>query len=314
MSLLETTNPRRRREPGIVLALGGGGARGLAHLGVLSVLEDAGIPVRGIAGTSAGSVIGAMWLLHPNARSVRERWEAFLASGLLPDLPELHFSGELSTRDNLLQLVRTFKLKSVRSLALGHQSLVTKDEFDRALAFLVGDASFAQLRQPFAAVACDFETGLPVMLRSGDFRTSLAASCAIPAVLPPYRIDDRVLVDGGVVAEIPVEQALSLARGPVIAVDISDAPVSEDLDGIAPARALLRAGLLAQRALRRWSVAASRLVLRPEVQHISILDFRRSEEVIEAGKAIARQHLSTIRTIAGISRTPHAPTPGLRRT
>lgn len=280
-----------------MLALGGGGARGLAHLGVLSVLEEADVPVRGIAGTSAGSVIGALWLLLGSAAAARAKWRELLSSGLIPVMPELRFSPEMTTRENLLQFIRTFANKSVRSLALGRQSLVTKEEFDRALAFLVGDATLESLRLPLSVVVSDFETGLPIALRRGSLRTALAASCAIPAVLPPYRIEDRVVVDGGVVAEVPAEAAWALGRGPVVAVDISDTAGKEDLETISAPRALIRAGLLMQTSLRQRMNAAARLVLRPAMPDIQMFDFQRTDEAYEAGRAAALAHLTDIRRI-----------------
>lgn len=288
----------RRGDPGVVLALGGGGARGLAHLGVLSVLEESMIPVRGIAGTSAGAVTGALWLLHPSAQAACRRFTELLRSGLIPPLPDFRFSTDHSTRENLMRLVRALGTRSVRSLALGQQALVTQEEFDRALAFLVGDATFASLRSPLSVVVCDFETGSPLTLRRGPLRLALAAACAIPAALPPYQVEGRIVVDGGVVADVPAEEATALARGPVVAVDISDLPGKEDLQRITAPRALLRAGLLTQKALRERTTAAAQLVLRPAVQEIGVFDFDRMEEAVAAGRAATLEALPDLRRIA----------------
>jgi NTE family protein len=193
---------------GVVLALGGGGARGLAHIGVLDVIESVGIPVVGIAGASAGAVVGAMWLVSGTAAAVHRRWQEFLAAGYDRSLPDVRLTESVSTRDNLLlQFARRLKRHALVALALERRSFLSHDDLDQALAFLVPDLLVADLKLPFAAVCTDFATGQPVALTSGPLRLVLAASSAIPAVVPPYIVEGRALTDGGTVADVPVSQA-----------------------------------------------------------------------------------------------------------
>jgi NTE family protein len=149
-------------------------------------------------------------------------------------------------------------------------------------------------------VATDFDTGAPVMLRQGSLRQAVTASSAIPAVMPPCRIDGRVLIDGGVVADVPVRQARQLVPGPVLAVETSEAPCRVDPDRITVPRALLRAGLMTQQALRDTLVAEADLALRPSVDAIHWSDFSRVDEAIEAGRAAALAALHAIRKLARV--------------
>ncbi len=288
----------RRRRRGVVLALGGGGARGLAHVGVLSVLEEAAIPVRGIAGTSAGAVVGAMWLALGDAAAVRRRWEEFLASGLLPPLPDVRLTDDVTSRDNLLlQFARKVQQGATVALALGRRSLITTDGFDRALAFLIPDLVIEELSLPFAAVTTDFVSGRPVAVTSGSLRLAVAASSAIPGVLPPYVIDGTSLVDGGVVADVPVHEARALAPAPVLAVATGEAPDGAQPETITVPRAMLRAGLMTHEALRERILAAADLSLRPDVTAIHWSEFTRTAEAIDAGRSVAEARLPEIRDL-----------------
>lgn len=277
---------RRRGHAGLVLALGGGGARGLAHLGVLAAIEDAGLPVAAIAGTSAGAVAGAMWLAHGGADGALARWREFMASGLLPaSLPDTRLSDGVSARDNLLfQLGRLLRRGTSFALAFNRRALVDQDEFDRSIAFLLPDVPIESLRLPFAAVATDFFTGVPVALRSGPLRQAVAASSAIPGVLPPRRVGSRFLIDGGAVADVPVQQARALHGGPVVAVDVGELPGPERPEQITIPRALLRAGVLTHHALRQSIVRDADLVLAPDVNDMHWSEFERAEAAVAAGR------------------------------
>jgi len=285
MALLDFLRPGRRPREGVVLALGGGGARSLAHIGVLAALEEHGIPVAGIAGTSAGSVVGAMWLAHGSAAAVEARWREFLASGVPDGLPDVRLGNEISSRDSLLlHFARVVRRGTAVVLALGRRGLVATEDLERGVAFLLPDIAIEDLRRPFAVVVTDFHSAEPIALRHGSLRAAVTASCAIPGVLPPVIIDGRALVDGGVVADVPVRQARALARRPVVAVDTGDAPAPAEADGIRVPRALMRASQMTHLALRRELLAQADLVLRPDVADVHWSEFTRIEECIEAGR------------------------------
>jgi NTE family protein len=284
---------------GIVLALGGGGARGLAHVGVLAVIEEAGVPVVGVAGTSAGAVVGAMWLTLGSAAAVARRWQEFLAEGLSPRLPEIRLTDTVTSRDNLLlHFARRLRQSAVVALAVERTSLVTHKEFEERLAFLFPEKTIEKLRLPFAAVATDFDTGEAVALRRGSLLRAVAASSAVPAVLLPYSIDGQSLIDGGTVADVPVAQAKGLASRPVVAVEVGESWQKEDPTRITLPRAMMRGANMTHRALRDLQVREAALVIRPDVGGIHWSEFHRYSEAEAAGRAAAERAVHRLRSLS----------------
>jgi predicted acylesterase/phospholipase RssA len=174
----------------VLLALGGGAARGLAHIGVLRGLEEDGIEVIGIAGTSMGSIVGAL-----------------AASGVDANEIEGVFRGVDWT--------------TLGRIMLGS---MVGEAFHDLLRETLGKGSIENLRIPFAAVCCDIDTGEEVVLREGSIADAVRASAAIPGFLAPFRIGTRTLVDGVGVEPVPVTAALGLVEAPVVPVNVLRPP------------------------------------------------------------------------------------------
>ena len=183
--------------PRIGLALGSGGARGAAHTGVLKVLDREGIHPTIVAGSSIGSLIGAAYVSGKPTADMEKEWLAVGVSkvlrGFMPTFPRA-------------------------GLSSGH-------ELRKLLVGLFGDVRIEDLPMPFAAVACDIDTGEPVALRSGSLVDAILASTAIPGIFHPVRWESRILVDGGMVDPVPVSVCRDLGADLVIAVDITARPV-----------------------------------------------------------------------------------------
>ncbi len=288
-----------RRPGGVALALGGGGARGLAHIGVLEVLETEGVRVAAIAGTSAGAVVGAMWLALGSAAAVLERWRAFLAAGIVPPLPDIPLTSSVSSRDNpILHFARRVRHGALVALALERTSLVTHAQFETALAFLIPNLEIRSLPIPFAAVATDFDTGVAVTLDSGPLLPALAASSAIPAVLRPYTLAGRNLLDGGTVADVPVAQVRRLTRRPVVAVEVGERWSADEPAAITLPRAMLRGNNMTHRALLECQLREADLVLSPRVGGAHWSEFGRLDEMCTAGREAAREAVHRIKRLA----------------
>lgn len=299
MGILKLFRGHLARPEGVVLALGGGGARGLAHVGVLEVIEEAGVPVAGIAGTSSGAVVGAMWLTLGSAAAVAQRWREFLAGGLLPQIPDVRLTKGVTSRDNLLlQFARRLRRSAVVALALERTSLITHEEFEERLAFLFPDQQIQKLRLPFAAVATDFETGKPVSLRRGQLLQTVAASCAVPAVVLPYTLDGDSLIDGGTVADVPVAQARELAPRPVVAVEVGENWAEDDPETITLPRAMMRGANMTHEALRELQLRDADLIISPKVGGLHWSEFGRYEEAVAAGRAAAGRAVNRIRALS----------------
>ncbi|MGE5527620.1 MAG: patatin-like phospholipase family protein [Patescibacteria group bacterium] len=249
---------------GAILALGGGGARGLAHLGVLQVLREQGIHPAGIVGTSMGAVMAALY-----------------GAGI--DLDRMEDLAEVFPWQDMLDI------QFHRGLGL-----IGVDRMQAVLALLTKGKTFAQLSLPVWVVATDLETGAPVILRDGPVAQAVAASAAVPGVFAPVGLGGRLLVDGGVVAGVPVEIALEMGR-PVVAVD-----VGSDFPAVKPRNIL---GVLAQVVrimgsnLDRRQVARADLVIRPEVGGLGTARFDQARQCVAWGREAAVAALPALRSL-----------------
>lgn len=215
------------------LVLGGGGARGAAHVGVLRVLEEYRVPIDCIAGTSMGALVGAAYASGMSSAEIEQLiigidWsETFGASGMR-DMQPVHLKTGRATYSNKLE----FGVSKHGLLVPG--GLVQSQQIDSLLRTIVGQAryhdSFDGLPIPFRAVATDVGSGEMLILGGGDLSVAMRASMAVPGAFAPVRVDDRVLVDGGLVRNLPVDIARDLCADVVIASSlVSPQPTAENL-------------------------------------------------------------------------------------
>jgi NTE family protein len=280
----------RLRPP--VLALGGGGARGFGHLGVLEVIDEWRLPVRGIVGTSMGAVVGAMYLAYGSADAAVTRWREAIAAGLVPPVRPMRRLPDAGSREHpLLQVARRFRNQLVVAFAINRATVLDDDDLERAFDYLIPETSVEDLRRPFRAVATDLETGREVRLGRGPLRRVMMATSAIPGLLPAVTIDDFRLVDGGVVAEVPAAAASELGW-PTVAVDTSmDLPPLTDEDLVLDT--MIRTQMMTAGLLRRQQLKRARVVIRPEVGHATWADWHLFESLVDAGRAAASKLLGS---------------------
>jgi NTE family protein len=250
---------------GVGLALGGGFARGYAHLGVLRTFRENAIPVTSIAGSSIGSILGAAY-----------------ASGVpLPRI--INKCREIRFRDFAKWRVSRFGLASNERLG----ALVQK---------LFGTKQFEDLVLPLAIVATDLGTGDPVVFRQGNLGEAIRASCAFPGLFEPIQIGTRCLADGGIVAPVPTRAAREMGAEIVVGVSVG----LHDGQRGAPTnifQVVSRAVSAAQKhQLEAWERYAD-LVLRPAVQGLAWDDFDRIDEAIEAGSVAARSAVPRLKQL-----------------
>ncbi|NOZ78612.1 MAG: hypothetical protein GXP48_05430 [Acidobacteria bacterium] len=273
-----------------VLALGGGGARGFAHIGFLEVLEREGFRISGIAGTSAGSVIGGMFLAYGTSQAVLARWQEAFDEGVIVDVPTFSSEDDDHSADHpLLQAARRFRDRVVISLAVNRSTMVDAEELQRAIDFLVPDVKIEELRLPFIAVATNLVTGEEVRLDHGSLRRAVQASSSIPGLVPPVNVDGVPLVDAGVIAEVPVAAARSIG-GRVVAVDVS-APLPPYREGKLVLETLMRTGLMTSNLLRECQLRDAHIVVHPEVGSVLWSDWSQFDRLVECGRAAARRLL-----------------------
>jgi NTE family protein len=273
---------------GVVLALGGGGVRGLAHLGVLAELEKAGVEVRGIAGTSSGALMGALWLLN-GAEPAIQRVRAFVGSGLVEDVPDLDGTADHGGGPTLwrhLRRVATLVWAIVRGPFLSRQQLLDR------VAFFLPETQIEALPSPFVVIATDSTTGEEAWLTRGSLRLAVAASSAMPGLASPVTWAGRPIQDGGAVAEIPVRAARAIG-GPVVAVEVSEAMPPMTGSGDRVPAALFRASAMGWAELRRRILEEADAVIAPAVNQLHWAAYRSLEEAVEAGRVAAQTFLSS---------------------
>jgi NTE family protein len=262
-----------------VLALGGGGARGFAHLGVLQVLDEQGLPVRAVAGTSMGAVIGAMYCSAGSAEPVIDAWQRAIDEDLVPPVRTMRRIPEAHQHEHpLVQVARKLRNRIVVSFVVNRSTMLDDKDLVRVFDLLIPDITIEDLPLPFVAVATDLESGDEVRIREGSLRHALKASSAIPGVLP-------ALVDGGVVAEVPVASAKALGW-PVVAVDVSmEPPPLQEHDMVLDT--MMRTQMFTARLLRRRQLSKVRAVIRPRVGHTTWADWDRFDELVAEGRRAA---------------------------
>lgn len=251
------------------LTLGGGAVRGAAHLGVLSVLEREGVPIGVVTGTSVGAMVGAGVAASIGSQEMLDAFSK--ASWATIAIPA--WASKLS----LLQMNPAGAL----------MERVTRAE------------TFSDLDLPFAAIACDLLTGSTVVMREGDLREALIASSAIPGLIEPVRRRGAMLVDGGLVDNLPVDAATTLGADYVIAVDIMP-----PLDGTFEPKDLRDVILLSWNIVQRaGEIGRERagIVITPQVAGISPSDFSKVREAYDAGVAAAEAALPTLLADLGMA-------------
>ncbi len=301
---------------GLVLALGGGGARGLAHVGVLSALEAAGIPVRAVVGTSIGAEVGA-----------------FFAAGVpLKEIRKIVFDWDWL--DTLKLFVPAFDEGGV----------FAAEKVDAFLRPWLGDRRVEDTAVGFAAIATDLHSGEEVVIRNGPLVEAVRASIAFPGLWPPVRWQGRWLADGGITNPVPFDVARRLFGGPVVAVYVHPRPgvklmhepksealwdrlagyldhswmgrfpwakewlgsllhalgeEEEEEEGHRITDVLLRAQIISEHALVRLRerLMPADLVIEPEIGDIGLLEFYRGEEAFEAGFSATTRMMARIEAL-----------------
>jgi NTE family protein len=250
------------KAPVIGLALGGGAARGFAHIGVIQVLEEAGIRPDLVIGTSAGSLVAALY-----------------ASG--------KSGAELAT------LAQSMDEGAIADWSFPGRGLIRGDALARYVREHTGGKRIEQMKLPLGIVATDLDNGQGIVFRVGDTGVAVRASSAVPAVFQPVRIGAREYVDGGLVAPVPVRYARQMGAQLVIAVDISEPP-----DGAAtgdPVRMLLQTFSIMGRSINQFELAKADVVLRPKLAGVSGADFSARSRSIKAGRDAALAMLGELR-------------------
>lgn len=263
----------------IGIALGGGGARGLAHLGVLKALEDGGVEPHLLAGTSAGALIGALWSLYGYGGSLKLIREGLESRAF----QKIGFGGLRQNKEGFMGTIIQFvKERFTYAKALSSEAILSGKALEISIKGLVGEKTFGDLLLPFYVSSLDLREGVDVIFQSGPLWRAIYASSAIPGLFPPLKMDNYLLVDGGPTMKIPIEILLLKRADFIIGVDVSTPLDTSNVNGKA-LEMLMRADSLASRKLTILTLSLADIVIRPDLDDMSWLDFENVDFAIERG-------------------------------
>ena len=243
-----------RKVPRLALALGGGAARGFAHVGVIQVLEEAGIKPDMVIGTSAGSLVAAIYASGKTGAQMQQ---------IATDMEEAMLTDW--------------------TLPLFGRGLLRGEALARYVNGIVGNRPIEALALPLGIVATDLGSGDGIVFRRGDTGMAVRASSAVPSLFQPVRIGAREFVDGGLVAPVPVRYARQMGADLVIAVDISNEPRSNTADGAI--QVLLQTFSIMGKSISAYELRDADVVVRPALSAVRSADFTSRRQSIEAGRA-----------------------------
>jgi NTE family protein len=280
--------------PKIGLVLSGGGARGVAHIGVLKVLDDMHIPIDAIAGTSMGAVVGGLYASGMTARDIEKLVSSLNWQDAFQDRPPRAELGYRRKQDDANFLVR-YAMGVRESGFVLPRGFVQGQKLEQVLrnaTLPTSDVSdFDRLPIPFRAVATDLETGEPVVMGSGDLVTAMRASMSAPGVFAPAPRDGRLLVDGGLTENLPVDVARAMGVDVLIVVDVSfPLYVRDELTSPLEVTNQAFAIVIRRHTLEtRAKLAASDIVIDPPLGRLASVDFTRVPQALRAGEEGARK-------------------------
>ncbi|NBY70718.1 MAG: patatin-like phospholipase family protein [Betaproteobacteria bacterium] len=250
----------------IGLALGSGAARGFAHVGVIQVLEEAGIKPSLVVGTSAGSLVAALYASGKSGNQLQQ---------LAESMEEATFADW--------------------TLPIFNRGILRGDALARYVSTQVGGKAIEDLPLPLGIVATDLNNGQGVLFRRGDTATAVRASSAVPAVFHPVRISGRDYVDGGLVSPVPVQFARQMGADLVLAVDISTPPEGNSASDTL--QILMQTFTIMGRSINQWEVKDADLLIKPDLVGVGSADFGARRRAIQAGRLAMQQALPQLRAL-----------------
>ncbi|MGB5474681.1 MAG: patatin-like phospholipase family protein [Gammaproteobacteria bacterium] len=277
--------------PKVGLALGGGGAKGLAHIQILETLDEMGIVPHAITGCSIGAIIGALYAAGMSGRDIRAQIEQF-------------FVDQSDADRSIFTLPKSIRWLDFIDPALAGGGLLSSDDFIEYLGEVMPARGFRELKIPFKVVTAELMTGQEVIIDSGALLPAIQASMAVPGVFPPVKIGDHLLVDGGVANPLPFD-LLESDNDIVIAVDVSGNRENENGEKLSSIGVLLQSfhvmsnNLLAEKLKQR----RPDIYVHPDISNVKVLEFYKAREVFAqaepAQKGFAKDLKRALRRYSG---------------
>lgn len=273
----------------VALALGGGGVRGLAHIGVIRALQQEGLQIDIIAGTSMGAMIGAQYALNPDINAIERKMlsminrkeviaiEKLISGYSPPDEKKLIIQ-------SLFSFVKQMVLVNVRAIK---RWVFSGKEISWIFEHLEIETDFRKLKIPFCCTSVDLRTGEEIISSKGSIKEAVLASVSLPGVFPPVKSGKRLLVDGGIIGSVPVEAARAMGADVVIAVGVEarvdyNKKLGNGLD------IMFQADAIRAWHLSDMKIKGADIIIYPDVGDISWASFSKGDECIKAGEKTTR--------------------------
>ena len=277
------------------LALGGGGVRGFSHIGVLNVLEEEGINIDLIVGTSAGALIGGAYASGQSPREIQDKIEAYIRS---PEFGAskiktigLAFCGE---KKGFFKKAQTFVMNRFWfAQGFFKPSILPYHDFKSLIDYFLPEMDISNTRIPLLVVSTDLITGKKIVFSKGSLRQAVLASCSVPGAVAPVHQGDWLLADGGITSLVPVHAAREAGADIVIAV-VVDRDTITNVTIETAKDVLLRAGEITTNALEASELGSADVIIHPQVGNLHWMDFNRAGDLVKIGEEAARESLAKI--------------------
>ena len=281
--------------PLLGIALGGGGVRGAAHVGVLQEIDSAGIKIGKIAGVSAGAVIGCLYAYSLDGKWIEDHFRKIWSSQSLSGLASKTFFDNESTRSFVGGIKRSLTDHVIALMSLHRNSLIKNDQLREILELIVPVGNFDQLKIPLKIISTDITSGEDVISEKGNLIDALLKSCSIPGIMEPVVEGERVIVDGGVGMPIPISP-LAESCDVTVAVDIGvykfDKLTSPNAKSIK-----MRSDIITSNKLKLRQVSDADLVIRPDTKGLHWSRFDAGEILLKNGKIEGRKQMPILNNL-----------------
>lgn len=281
----------------IGLALGGGGARGLAHIGVLRVFEKERIPIDLIVGTSVGALVGAAYASGISPDELEKKADEYLNSSEFQSSAMKGFDAAHTTGDlGITQKIQSYlKNRYYLVQAMFKPGILSNEEFQETINYFIPDIGIEEMRIPFRAVVTDLASGEQIVFSEGSLRQAVGASCAVPGAIEPLREGERLLSNGGITSLIPSSVAREEGADMVIAVAVDRGISSQELRTVVDI--YHRVSEIMGEKLKKYELMEADVVIQPEVGDLHWSNFSQAMNLIDEGEKAARGKLDDIRKL-----------------
>ncbi len=284
-----------KKDVKVGIALGGGSARGLAHIGVLRALEEHDLAPDIISGTSIGSIIGAIYASGMRAHKIYNRFKELIDSDFFKSLKidTIAMEGDDLSGSISFSFKRFVRMGVILTASLTRQSVFSEQEFIELIDFLIPDLKIEELQKPFCAVALDILSGQKYYFETGSLREAVMASSAIPGLFPPVELDGKRFVDGGWVENVPVFAPVHTMSDMVIAVDVTN-ELENTKELTTGFNIMERANSITRHYLKELQLSSADTILRPPVRDINWADFYKLDVLADIGYKSTLGHIDEI--------------------